>query len=163
MNGTSVPVPKPAEGKNEAPAASATTQPSNIPTAPNGTASVPASNILGVSQVSANQISLAHISQAPQTNAGAGQRSSSIPMMRGNASMRGRGGSQIYQPRGGQQGGRGRGGAQQQQQQQQRGALNAGAATFSPTGPAGGKRPREEGPMGPQGHVVKRPRGGGQN
>lgn len=72
--------------------------------------------------------------------------------------MRGRGGNQLYQPRGGPQGGRGRGGAQQQ-----RGGLNAGAATFSPTGPVGIKRPREEGSIGSQGHVGKRPRGGGQN
>lgn len=78
--------------------------------------------------------------------------------MRGNASLRGRGGNQLYQPRGGAQGGRGRGGAQQQ-----RGALNAGAPTFSPTGPAGVKRAREEGSMGgpQQGNAGKRPRGGG--
>lgn len=72
----------------------------------------------------------------------------------------GRGGpSQIYQPvRGGAQGGRGRGG------NAQRGGLNADAPAYTPSGPAGLKRPREEGSMGgPQGHNGKRPRGGGQN
>lgn len=76
-----------------------------------------------------------------------------------NNNNRGRGGpSQIYQPnRGGGQGGRGRGG-----NQQQRGGLNADAPAYTPSGPGGQKRPREEGSMGgPQGHNGKRPRGGG--
>ncbi|CZR57122.1 related to nucleoprotein TPR [Phialocephala subalpina] len=145
-NGTSIPTPKPAELKTETVPAQAPSQPSSIPSVPNGTASVPASNIPG----------------PPQPVAGGPQRVSSIPTMRGGPSVRGRGGNQqIYQPRGGAQGGRGRGGAQQQ-----RGGLNAGAQTFSPGGPAGMKRPREEGSMGgsgQQGHAGKRPRGGGQN
>lgn len=78
--------------------------------------------------------------------------------------MRGRGGAQPYQARGGGagqlgQGGRGRGGPQQ------RGGLNAGAAPYSPTGTAGIKRAREDGSMGgsQQGNPGKRPRGGGPN
>lgn len=78
--------------------------------------------------------------------------------------MRGRGGAQIYQARGGgqaAQGGRGRGGPQQSQ----RGGLNASAAPFSSTGTAGVKRAREEGSIGgpQQGNAGKRPRGGGPN
>ncbi|KAF8866764.1 hypothetical protein BDZ45DRAFT_795225 [Acephala macrosclerotiorum] len=145
-NGTSIPTLMPAEAKTETVTAQAPSQPSSIPSIPNGTASVPASNIPG----------------PPQSIASGPQRVSSIPTMRGGPSIRGRGGNQqIYQPRGGAQGGRGRGGAQQQ-----RGGLNAGAQTFSPSGPAGMKRPREEGSMGgpgQQGHAGKRPRGGGQN
>ena len=76
--------------------------------------------------------------------------------------MRGRGGPQIYQARGGGQtgqGGRGRGGPQQ------RGGLNAAATPYSPTGTAGIKRAREEGSIGglQQGNAGKRPRGGGPN
>jgi nucleoprotein TPR len=78
--------------------------------------------------------------------------------------MRGRGGAQSYQARGGGggqigPGGRGRGGPQQ------RGGLNAGAAPYSPTGTAGIKRAREEGSMGgpQQGNPGKRARGGGPN
>jgi nucleoprotein TPR len=80
--------------------------------------------------------------------------------MRGGPSGgRGRGGSQIYQPRGGAQAGRGRGG------NAPRGGLNATAQPYSPTGPAGIKRAREEGSMVglPQGNNNKRPRGGGPN
>jgi nucleoprotein TPR len=79
--------------------------------------------------------------------------------------MRGRGGGQIYQARGGgqgaqvAQGGRGRGGPPQ------RGGLNASAPPYSPSGPAGIKRAREEGSTGgpQQGNAGKRPRGGGPN
>ncbi len=90
-----------------------------------------------------------------------GQRVSSIPTMRGGASLRGRGGpNQLYQARGGGQGGRGRGG--QGGGAPQRGGLNAGAPPYSPTGQAGVKRGREEGSIGggQQGHGAKRPRGG---
>jgi nucleoprotein TPR len=73
--------------------------------------------------------------------------------------MRGRGGTQVYQARGGGQAGqagRGRGGPPQ------RGGLNASAPPYSPSGPAGVKRAREEGSIGgpQQGNSGKRPRGG---
>ncbi|KAL2075789.1 hypothetical protein VTL71DRAFT_732 [Oculimacula yallundae] len=105
-----------------------------------------------------------NIPNAPVNNS---QRVSSIPTMRGNASIRGRGNG-IYQARGGAggggggggQAGRGRGGPPQQ-----RGGLNASASPYSPSGPTGIKRARDEGSMGgqQQGHAGKRPRGGGQN
>lgn len=83
--------------------------------------------------------------------------------MRGGAATRGRGGTGgVYVAgRGGSNVGRGRGGVTGQ-----RGSLNAGAQTFSPPGPAGIKRPREEGSVGgqqPGNGNGKRPRGGGQN
>jgi nucleoprotein TPR len=65
----------------------------------------------------------------------------------------------VYQagPRGGA-GGRGRGNAVG------RGGMNANAQSFSPgSGPAGQKRPREEGSIAGQGNAGKRPRGGGPN
>lgn len=82
--------------------------------------------------------------------------------MRGGTTLRGRGGAQVYQARGGGQmgqGGRGRGGPPQ------RGNLNAAATPYSPTGTGGVKRAREEGSIGgpQQGNPGKRPRGGGPN
>ncbi|KAK0129820.1 hypothetical protein ONS96_000369 [Cadophora gregata f. sp. sojae] len=158
-NGISGAAAPPSDVKSEAPANQSIAQ-SLLPTQPpqqrrasqalnaalsqNGTAILPPSNI----------------PNAPVNN---NQRVSSIPTMRGNASVRGRGnGNGIYQARGGGGGGgqpgRGRGGSAQ------RGGLNASAAPYSPTGPAGVKRAREEGSMGgQQGHAGKRPRGGGQN
>merc|ERR1712098_663076 len=154
-NGNSNAATSPAEVKSEAPV-NQPSAPPLLPTQPpqqrrasqalnasmnqNGTAVLPPSNI----------------PNAPVNNA---QRVSSIPTMRGNASIRGRGnGNGLYQARGGGGGGgqpgRGRGGPAQ------RGGLNASAAPYSPTGPAGVKRAREEGSMGgQQGHAGKRPRG----
>ncbi|PBP27959.1 TPR/MLP1/MLP2-like protein [Diplocarpon rosae] len=111
----------------------------------NGTAVVPPSNIPNI----------------PINN---GQRVSSIPTVRGNASLRGRGGgNQLYQRGGGAgqggQGGRGRG----RGGPNQGGGLNAHAAPYSPTGQgqAGVKRGREEGAIGGgQQQGAKRPRGG---
>ncbi|KAH7342906.1 hypothetical protein BKA65DRAFT_458204 [Rhexocercosporidium sp. MPI-PUGE-AT-0058] len=159
-NGTTT---TPAEVKSEVPVNPSSAQPllptqppqqrqasqaSNASLGQNGTAVLPPSNI-------------------PNAPVNTGQRVSSIPTMRGNASLRGRGNG-IYQARGGAgvagggggggQPGRGRGGAPQ------RGGLNASAAPYSPSGPAGVKRAREEGSIGgQQGHAGKRPRGGGQN
>ena len=97
--------------------------------------------------------------QAPQTtNPANAPKASGIPT-RGGTANRGRGG--VYQAtRGGAAAGRGRGA-----NPGPRGGMNAAATTFSPSGPAGIKRPREEGSIGgpQQGNGGKRPRGGGQN
>ena len=174
-NGNSNAATSPAEVKSEAPV-NQPSAPPLLPTQPpqqrrasqalnasmnqNGTAVLPPSNIPNVRSLHDPFWHELTIFQAPVNNA---QRVSSIPTMRGNASIRGRGnGNGLYQARGGGGGGgqpgRGRGGPAQ------RGGLNASAAPYSPTGPAGVKRAREEGSMGgQQGHAGKRPRGGGQN
>ncbi|KAI9049077.1 hypothetical protein LZ554_006925 [Drepanopeziza brunnea f. sp. 'monogermtubi'] len=101
-----------------------------------------------------------NIPNAPVNNQ---QRSSSIPMMRGNSSVRGRGGGpQIYQARGGAGGQGGQGGRGRGRGGQQGGGPNAHAPPYSPNGQAGTKRGREEGSIGGGGqqHGAKRPRGG---
>jgi nucleoprotein TPR len=148
-NGTSAAVSKPLEVKTEAPSngppQAAQAQPSSTPALSNGTPAAASSNI-----------------PVPSQPGNPAQRVSSLPTMRGSTTLRGRGGAQVYQARGGGQvgqGGRGRGGPSQ------RGGLNASATPYSPTGPAGIKRAREEGSIGgpQQANAGKRPRGGGPN
>ncbi|KAE9373455.1 hypothetical protein N431DRAFT_228777 [Stipitochalara longipes BDJ] len=148
-NGTSVAASKPLEVKTEAasngPPQAAQPQPSSTSALSNGTPAAATSNLPVLSQ--------------PGNPT---QRVSSLPTMRGSTTLRGRGGAQVYQARGGGQagqGGRGRGGPSQ------RGGLSASAAPYSPTGTAGIKRAREEGSIGgpQQGNAGKRPRGGGPN
>ncbi|CAL3969160.1 unnamed protein product [Diplocarpon coronariae] len=115
----------------------------------------------GAAQNGATVVSPSNIPNAPVNN---GQRVSSIPTIRGNSALRGRGGgNQIYQRGGGAgqggQGGRGRGRGGPNQVS----GLNAHAAPYSPTGQgqAGVKRGREEGSVGVgQQQGAKRPRGG---
>ncbi|PVH89857.1 hypothetical protein DL98DRAFT_565109 [Cadophora sp. DSE1049] len=155
ISGASAP---PAEVKSEAPVNQSSAQPL-LPTQPPQQRRASQALNASLSQNGTAVLPLSNIPNAPVINS---QRVSSIPTMRGNASIRGRGnGNGIYQARGGGGGGgqpgRGRGGPAQ------RGGLNASAAPYSPTGPAGVKRAREEGSMGgQQGHAGKRPRGGGQ-
>ncbi|RDW94660.1 hypothetical protein BP5796_00423 [Coleophoma crateriformis] len=90
--------------------------------------------------------------------------SSGIPQPRGGGAAGARGGrGNLYQRGGpGNVAGRGRG----NNSSPGRGGMNPGATNFNPNpnGPAGMKRPREEGSIGggPQGNAGKRPRGGGQ-
>ncbi|CZT40788.1 related to nucleoprotein TPR [Rhynchosporium secalis] len=153
----------PAEVKSEATGIQPSTQPL-LPIQPPQQRRESQALIASVNQNGTAVLPLSNIPNAPVNN---GQRVSSIPTMRGNASIRGRGNG-IYQARGGGvgaaggggQAGRGRGGPPQQ-----RGGLNASASPYSPSGPTGMKRARDEGSMGgqQQGHAGKRPRGGGQN
>jgi len=77
--------------------------------------------------------------------------------VRGGAG-RARGGGGVYQAARGGNPGRGRGN-QNGQRGGIGGGMNANAPPFSPSGPGGIKRPREDGPQ--QGNAGKRPRGGG--
>ncbi|TAQ86838.1 hypothetical protein B7494_g4808 [Chlorociboria aeruginascens] len=129
------------EAKGEAPNTATSSQPANTTLGSSGAQPIPASNI-------------------PSTPSGNLSRPSGIPSIRGTSGSRGgrggRGNIGTYQARAGGAFG-GRGGPSQ------RGAMNPGAQSFSPTGPAGTKRPREDGSIGgPQENGGKRPRGGGQ-